>query len=60
MTTQELRDLERRLEMLLCAITARLHPPLEHPLTPTAQAAYDAQLDVRIRDGLRDLRENVV
>lgn len=59
MTDQQLRDLERRLELLLCAITARLNPNREHPLSAHQQAVHDDDLDRRISTGLADLREHL-
>lgn len=52
-----LRDAERRLERLLCAITGRLNPNREHKLPPAKAALAEADLDQRIRAGARDLRD---
>lgn len=51
-----LRDAERRLEHLLCAVTGRLHPNREHPLPANQAAAAADDLDRRIRAGAEDLR----
>lgn len=55
MTLAELRAIERSLELHLCQVTARLHPPLEHPLKPDQLAIQNAELERKIRAGLASL-----
>lgn len=59
MTLAQLRDLERRLELLLCQVTARLNPPIEHALKPDQQATQDAELERKIGSGLASLADSL-